>query len=263
MAYEFIPQVKSIRANGATTAWTASYEYSLWEHDGIPSAGAQPTTWAKPTNATAGGMQQTNPAGGLQKWLTGLTATSFVPGRLTLYDRLLHIGGLSGTSTSVQNVNGGAVAAVDRYTDGLGNRIFTEIYSALGTTPAVTSVIYTDAAGSPATATGGIGGSTWPYQRVVQSCQRVTQPPGNKGVKGITSIQLNVSTLTAGNFGIVVAHDLATFEIPAVGQACIMSFLDANVEILTNACLAWTFQPYNTIPATSLVMTAFADFVDK
>jgi hypothetical protein len=120
---------KQARVAGvAATAPIAGRPASLWTYDGQPSGGVAPTTVAVPDNTTTGGLKQTDPGGGREKWLIGGAVTGSVPGELILYDRLLHIGGLSGTVTTAQTVGG----SLTRYTDGVGNMVWAEIYTIIG-----------------------------------------------------------------------------------------------------------------------------------
>lgn len=253
------------RIGGAvTTVWLGGYEYSLWEMDGNPSGGAQPTTWANPTSTTIGGLFQTDPTGSLQKWLVQYCLTGGASGRLLVYDRLLHVGGFSGTVTTAQNVNAGAVAAVSRYTNGIGNSTFLEIYSAVGATPVTASVVYTDENGTSATATGPLGSaSATAGRRAAQGATRVSNPTANPGVKDVTGVTLSGSTGTAGNFGLVVAHELASFELSFAGISTFGSFLDQPVEVLSGACLAFTFCPYGAPAVQSYPVFGSLRFVDK
>lgn len=236
---------KQARVAGASApALLAGRPTSLWRYDGSPSAGVAPTTVANPDNTTAGGLKQADPGGGRQKWMTSAWLTGLNPGTLVLYDRLLHIGGLSGTNTGAQTVGG----SLTRYTNGLGNFVFVEIYTAIGATPTTVTMSYTDQGGasgntSPAVVIGGTNH---------QGAERAILLPlaaGDTGVQAVASVTVLASTGTAGNFGVVVGHPLAVFDINNSGLGGGRSFaqgLPGLPEILTDACLAWLWIPQST-----------------
>lgn len=71
---------KVARHDGAavTAVPIAGRPYSLWRYDGSPGPGAAPTSWANPDNTTNGGLEQADPGGGRQKWLTQFGASGLV-----------------------------------------------------------------------------------------------------------------------------------------------------------------------------------------
>lgn len=236
---------KSARDGGAAaTAPIAGRPASLWRYDGQPSAGATPTTVAIPDNTTTGGLKQTNPGGGRTKWLTQFWAAGLNPGTVILYDRLLHIGGLSGTTTTAQTVGG----TLTRYTDGVGNMAWCEIYTIIGTTGTTITMDYTDQDGnsgqtSAAVAIGGTG---------FREVSRVIMLPlaaGDTGIQAVASVDLLASTGTAGNFGVTVGHPLAYANIDGtgtVGWRDFVSGLPGMPEVKTGACLALLWVPTTT-----------------
>jgi hypothetical protein len=215
---------------GAIPSTIAGHLYSQWLSDGdVWQAGAAPAAVTAPTNTTQGALPFTNPSGSL--WLAG---SAFAPdGRavLYLYDRLLQCGGLSGTSTSVQNIGG----AITRNTGGVGNRIYVEITAALGATARTLTVNYTNQAGASKSITTILGGTNFmeAYRMIP-----VGLASGDTGVQGVTSVQLDASTGTAGDFAIVIGKVIDTFAT-AQGSATFHNPLSTPiVEIPSGACIA-------------------------
>jgi len=231
-------------AGAAATAPIAGRPASLWTYDGQPSGGVAPTTVAVPDNTTTGGLKQTDPGGGREKWLIGGAATGSVAGELILYDRLLHIGGLSGTVTTAQTVGG----SLTRYTDGIGNMVWAEIYTIIGTSATTITMSYTDqgaASGitSIATAFGGTG------FREVTRCIMLPLAAGDTGVQAVASVTVLATTSTAGDFGVTVGHPLARFAINQVGGSGWRDFvtgLPGVPEIQPDACLSMLWMPNST-----------------
>lgn len=245
---------KQARDGGAAaTATIAGRPASLWRYDGQPSAGITPTTAAVPDNTTAGGLQQADPGGGREKWLIQGWATGLVPGTLILYDRLLHIGGLSGTVTTAQNVQTTTPSpTLTRYTDGIGNVAWAEIYTIIGTTGTTITMSYRDqnntASTSPAVTIGGTG------FREVSRVIFLPMASGDTGIEAVETVTLTGTTGTAGNFGVTIGHPLAYISIGAAGAAGWRDFssgMPGIPEIQTDACLAFLWVP-NTTTAPEL-----------
>lgn len=226
------------RAGAAPATPIAGRWISLWMYDGQPAAGAAPGAVAVPTNATNGSLKQADPGGGREKWLVGLGLAGLAPGTVMLYDRLLHISGLNGTTTTAQAVGG----TLTRYTNGVGNMIAIEIYTQIGATGTTVTAEYTDQGGtaSQVTPTIVIGNTGF------REAERMLWFPlasGDSGVQAVANVDLLATTGTAGDFGVTVAHPLGYAEIAATGMGPWRSFIDGQgiVEIETGACLALAF----------------------
>lgn len=231
---------KDARVAGAAAAATVAGRItSLWQYDGQPSAGAAPGAVTAPTNATAGALKQTNPGGARQKWLLGATAAPLAAGTLILYDRLLHISGLSGTTTTAQTVGG----TLTRNTGGAGNQIWVEVYTQIGASSTTITASYTNQSGTSgkttaATAFGNTG---------FREAQRIIALPlasGDTGVQAVASVTVLATTGTAGNFGVTVARPLLVMPVGVLGVGTIRDLiagLPGILEVDTNACLAWAW----------------------
>lgn len=235
-------------AGAAATAPIAGRAASLWTYDGFPGAGVAPTTAAIPDNTTNGGLKQTDPSGGREKWMYSAWACGLVAGTLILYDRLLHIGSLSGTTATAQNVQTTTPSpALTRYTNGLGNIAFIEIYAQIGTTSTTVTMNYNDQSGSDSTSPAVAIGNTG-----FREATRVIFLPlaaGDTGIQAVKTITLAASTTTAGNIGVTIAHPLAYIGIGMPGGAGWRDFstgLPGIPEIETDACLAFLWIPNTT-----------------
>lgn len=234
---------------GTVDTWTQGAMYSTWTYDGFPAPASAPGAVAAPTKATAGAIPFTNPGGGREKWLPQAIAVPQTNGDIAailLYDRLLHISGLSGTTTTPQTVGG----TLTRNTGGVGNMIFYEIYSAVGSTNGRTiTASYTDQDGNSGVTSGAqvFGGSDGKYND-----DRVMVPiplaAGDTGVQAVASVTVSATTGGAGNFGITIARPLALLVAGGRGGLG----LDMTVgptgipEIDTDACLATAIQVSTT-----------------
>jgi hypothetical protein len=245
-------------AGAAPAAPIAGRPASLWLYDGQPSAGVAPTTVAAPDNTTNGALKQASPGGGRQQWLTQFWATGLVAGTLVMYDRLLHIGSLNGTTSPGAQTVGGTIT---RNTGGIGNFIMAEIYSIVGTTGTTITASYTNTtptAGRTTTAVvfGGTG-----FREVTRAIIMPLQA-GDTGVTAVASTTLAASTTTAGNFGITVGKPIAYAGVGSPGTAGWRDFatgLPGLPEIESGACLSFLWFPATT---TAPELMGGASFVE-
>jgi hypothetical protein len=234
----------------------------LWQYDGTHGNGAAPGAVAVPTNSTNGALPITNPGGSREKWLTQVSGASNVAGVLLLYDRLLHISGLSGTSTADQTVQGASPSVVlTRNTGGVGNIVFYEVYTQVGSSNPSITMTYTNSAGTGSrTSSQTIGGTGF---RNAQSGYIIPLAAGDKGVQAVEKVKLSTTTGTAGDFGITIAKPIAYIPI---GTAGVMGFRDFSTglpgipKIDTDACLAFLFLSNSS---TAPELTYGLSFVEK
>jgi hypothetical protein len=209
-----VPRVSGV----AATAPIVGRSSSLWTYDGMPAGGDVPTVAAIPDRTTTGAIPFTAPGGSRDLHLIGASITPLTAGVYLLYDRLFHIGGLSGSSTADQTVQDSpASPALTRNTGGAGNIAWYEIYTVIGTSPATLTMTYTNQAGTGSrTGTINIGQTGF---REVTRAQRIPLAAGDTGIREIEKIALSASTGTLGNFGITIAQPLAWIPVGSAGTA--------------------------------------------
>ena len=242
--YHKVPRVGGV----AATAPLIGRSASLWTYDGMPSGGAVPTVGAIPDRTTQGALPFTAATGGRDLHLIGASITPVTAGVYLLYDRLFHIGGLSGTSTSDQTVQDSpASPALTRNTGGEGNIAWYEIYGIIGTTTRTLTMTYTNQAGTGSqTSTINIGATGF---REVTRAQRIPLAAGDTGIQAIEKIALSGTTGTLGNFGITIAQPLAWIPVGVAGTAGWRDYstgLPGIPVIDPDACLALMFIPAST-----------------
>jgi hypothetical protein len=236
-----VPRVAGV----AATVPIAGRGASMWTYDGMPAGGLTPTSGAIPDKTTIGAIPFTAPGGSRDKHLIGASVAPNIAGIYMLYDRLFHIGGLSGLSTADQTIQGSpASPALTRNTGGAGNIAFYEIYTVIGTTPRTLTMTYTNQAGTGSrTSTIFIGGTA---AREVTRMQRIPLAAGDSGIQSIEKVKLDVSTGTAGNFGIIIAQPLAWIPVGAGGTMGWRDYttgLPGIPVINPDACLSLMFIP--------------------
>lgn len=232
-------------------------QYSYWRHSGYPTSGATPTTARNPTNATAGALPLTDASGGRTKWLVGMMFAQALGsnGPYFVVDRLADIGGLDGTVTTAQNTTS---LAVSRYTNGLGNEIWVEIYTLIGATTRTITATYTDDGNVSRTTDAVTIGNT--NFREVGRFIRLPLHPSSNGVKSVQSVILSGTTGTAGNFGVTIVHPIAMLESPVTPGATARNFalfempareLQAGAALmLYQYALGVTPTEFNLMPST-------------
>ena len=137
--------------------------------------------------------------------------------------------------------------ALTRYTNGLGNMVWAEIYTQIGATGTTLSMSYTDENGAVSTSpTQTFGGTNF---REESRAILLPLASGDRGVQSVRTVTVAATTGTAGNFGIVVGHPLAFCNIGTAGVPGWRDFvtgLPGIPEVLTDACLAFLWVPQST-----------------
>lgn len=196
--------------NKNTITTVAALYYSGWTCGGIPAAGATPGAAATCTQATTGALATFNPAlsGGtlrLLEWNFGQTTSN---SNTMLYDRLAHMGGLSGTVTTAQTVN---VNLTTPSADGRCSSVgadcewFLEWFAATGATAVNATVSYTNEAGTA----GRTVVIALPASVPIGRMYSILPATPDLAIKSVETVTLSASTLTAGSFGVVVGKRLA------------------------------------------------------
>ena len=184
----------------ASIANTAAGQFaSLWRATGMPTQGAIPGAFAVCDNALAGGLALPS-LGALKGYvgrlgLIGATANTWI-----LFDRLGHMGGLSGIVTTAQTANvdlvtasgNGRCSAVGADVDW-----FIEIYTDMGATGVNATVNYNNQNDAAQNAAAIALGATPRASRLYQ-----IMPNGGDSIKKVNTVTLSGTTGTAGSFGI-------------------------------------------------------------
>jgi len=229
-----------LRQGAAPTAPVIGRWTSLWMYDGAPGgASSAPTTTPDiPTNTTAGSQMQNDPGGGRQKWLLGASMAGLTTGTVMIYDRLMEQGGLGSTTITPQTVSG----VITRYTNGIGNQIWAEIYTQIGANSTTISCIYKNQSGNTSTSQLATFGNTGfrEQDRWIQ----IPLASGDTGVQQVTSVTVTATTGTAGSFGITVAHPLTYVYLPLAGVGSVRDLISGApgiVEVVPGACIAYSW----------------------
>lgn len=226
------------------TTVTGNY-YSSWTLPGLPVPPTSfPTTQAVCTKDTLpGAITQLGgiinaPSGGtsrLLNWFHLATTTS----NDAIYDRLAHMGGLSGTVTTPQTVNLdlATVSAAGRCAaDGSDVEWFLESFQAAGgTSPGTITITYTNQSDVGSRTTTIAGAATmFPVSRLIPI---TTLQAGDTSIKSIQSVDLTSSTGTAGNIGVVAMKRISPYVFSQNLNA-VLDFTETGLpKVPDDACL--------------------------
>ena len=204
------------------TGLTAGNFVSMWRATGQPGQGAIPTTAATVNNTFTGAIQfaqQTAPATSYLAYLDFVSSNSAMT--LELHDRLMHMGGLSGTVTTAQTVgidfNG---ITADNMANRIGDTNYSDIqwwlewYTATGSTAANITVNVTYSDGSTGALTVFQLAATRPASLMVPLNSYIPAAKSGLYIRGIVSVQLAVTTGTAGSFGVTATRPRVSVSGP-------------------------------------------------
>jgi hypothetical protein len=200
-----------VGGNAAATP-IASVPVSTWQYEGDGCQGSAPgSTPATCSRTTQGAIRIANATGGRTNYLTGGFISSTGSGNAILIDRLAHVSGLSGTTTTEQSFSS-SLTLPARASDGVGVLAALEVYSQIGTSGTSFQLKYTntaDATGqlSPVTSIGGTS------NRNAQLWRTIPLASGDLGVKSGQSVDLLASTGTVGDFGITLFKVIAMIPL--------------------------------------------------
>ena len=211
--------------------------YSLWLSNGSPVAGAIPTVAATCTTATTGAVPFTYAGGSSLAYVGYFTLQTLQNCSVVLFDRLQHMGGLSGTSVASQTVNLTVPAGRLATADLTNIEWYLECYADTGSTAVNCTITYVNT--SSVTHTISI---TIPSTMRSGLLTRIVPTIAGDVIQSITSCQLAASTLTAGNFGFVCARRLTQAVVTLVTIMDIQDVMSSGMgQIPNNACLWFTF----------------------
>lgn len=195
----------------ASITTVAGVLYSGWLAGGAPAAGSIPGAAATVTQATTGALGRfVNPPSPMTMRLIAMEYYQGQHGTDLLYDRLAHMGGLSGTTitptSQTVNVDIATAAAAGRCaSDGSDVEWFIEGYTAPGAATPTVTISYTNQSGTSGRSTTVTMVSALPAGRLIPI---TVLQSGDTSIKSIQSITLSATMTTAGSFGVTAAKRL-------------------------------------------------------
>lgn len=234
---------KASIANAAAGQW-----HSLWRATGVPAQAAIPAAAAVCNNAMLGAIPFTQQTAPNTSYLGRVdVSNSLAATTLEFHDRLMHMGGLSGTLTTPQTV--GIDLSANLAASNLAARLGAANYSnviwwlewftdtgATGVNCTV-NVTYNDAVSANLTVLA--LPATTRASRMFMLNGLVAVADGNRGgIRSVNTVQLAATTGTAGNFGVTATYPLNTIYKPLAGVRWVAQWADLGLEQVHNgACI--------------------------
>ena len=232
------------KANIASQA--AGTFVSLWRATGQPGQGSIPGAAAVCDNALTGAMgftQQVAPATSYGAWANAVCSNSVMT--LEIHDRLMHMGGLSGTLTTAQTVNldVNANLASGNIDKRKGDSNFSDIqwwlewYTATGSTAvtATVSVTYND--GTSGTLSASLA-ATRPASFMLPLNGLIPAAAAGKYIRDVDSVQLSATTGTAGSFGVTATRPRMTMPLLLANKKEVFDWAALGLpEVANSSCL--------------------------
>lgn len=221
--------------------------HSLWRATGQPGQGAIPTTAATCVDTTVGALgfaQQIPPA---KSYLSILEAMCGNVGTtLEIHDRLMHMGGLSGILTTAQTVNLdlNANIGVDNLAARAGDSNYSDVqwwlewYADTGGTAVSITVNVTFNDGSTANLAAASPGTTRRAGYMLPLNSLIQAADAGKFIRDVNTVQLSVSSGTAGNFGVTCTRYRAALYQPVANARFTADWAALGIpEIFNTSCL--------------------------
>jgi len=237
---------------GSQTADAAGVPVFTWRGAGTPAAGAVPATGSGtvPTRDTTGAIYMANGVTANTAYFLKYGVGGATQGTSWLVDVCWFNSGLSGTVITAQTINS---LALTRYTTGEDLLIALICWTATGTTASNVTVSYTNQDGtagrtttSVAFWTGGYGGGA--LAPTADQVQLLPLQAGDRGARSIQSLTLSASTLTAGNFGVMLLKRLAvvSYEAARYNERDLVLQTSNLPQKIDSACLSTIHVPNGT-----------------
>ena len=194
---------------------------TLWDSDGIPSAGnysGSTYTAAQVTSATAGAFSFTDATAPRNLFLLGGDATSNTAsntGTLIVLDRLLYYPGVNHATAGTTGMTNGV--SLPRSTTGVGVMAFLEVTTVLNATAHTVQLTYTDSgntSGNVTTAITPIASSA--IRRVPYAGLYFPLAAGDVGVKSVQNVIVTGGGAT-GTSAVVLAKEICRIPLVNVG----------------------------------------------
>ena len=220
--------------------------HSLWRATGQPGQAAIPAAAAVCNNALTGALnfaQQTSPATTYGTWANAMCSNNATT--LEIHDRLMHMGGLSGTSTGSQTVNLdiNANLASNNLDARKGDANFSDVQWWMEW--------YTDTGGTAVTATVGVtynDGTTGTLSVALAATRRaslmiplngfIPAAAAGKYIRGIDTVQLSATTGSAGSFGFTATRPRMTMPLSLANKMETFDWAALGLpEIFNSSCL--------------------------
>ena len=219
---------------------------SLWRATGQPGQGAIPSAAAVCDNTLTGAFgftQQSAPATSYGGWASAACSNAAMT--VELHDRLMHMGGLSGTVATAQTVNLDISAnlATSNLDARKGDANYSDIqwwlewYTATGSTAVTATVAVTYNDGSTGTLSASLA-ATRPASFMLPLNGLIPSAAAGKFIRAVTSVTLSATTGTAGSFGVTATRQRMVLPLNVANKTEIFDWAALGLpEVFNSSCL--------------------------
>lgn len=220
--------------------------HSLWRATGQPGQAAIPAAAAVCNNALTGALnfaQQTSPATTYGTWANAMCSNNATT--LEIHDRLMHMGGLSGTSTGSQTVNLdlNANLASNNLDARKGDANFSDVqwwmewYTDTGSTAVTATVGVTYNDGTTGTLSVSLA-ATRRASLMIPLNGLIPSAAAGKFIRDIDTVTLSATTGSAGSFGFTATRPRMTMPLPLANKMETFDWAALGLpEIYNSSCL--------------------------
>lgn len=220
---------------------------SLWRAIGQPGQGAIPAAAAVCDNTLTGCVgfnQQASPATSYGAWMHGTCSNSATT--VEMHDRLMHMGGLSGTVATAQTVaiNLSANLSTSNLDARKGDANYSDVqwwlewYTATGATAVTATVNVTYNDGTTGDLTGLALSGTRPAAFMASLNGLIPAAASGKFIRGVNTVTLSATTGTAGSFGVTATRQRMTMPLPLANKTEIFDWAALGLpEIYNSSCV--------------------------
>lgn len=231
----------------ATMASQTAQSYcSMWRATGQPGQGAIPTAAAVCDETLVGSIgvtQQTSPVTSYLGLLEMTSGNNSMAGEI--HDRLMHMGGLSGTVTTAQTVNLDVHANIGtnnldarkgdaNYSD---IKWFMEWFTATGATSVTATINVTYNNGTSGNLTALTLTGSRPAGHMILLNSLIPAADSGKFIRDINTVTLSATTGTAGNFGFTACRFKGRVSMMLAGFVAEKKWDGLSREVPNKACL--------------------------
>lgn len=221
--------------------------HSLWRATGQPGQGAIPAAAAVCDHTLTGAMgfsQQTAPATSYAAWANGTCSNSAVT--VEIHDRLMHMGGLSGTVATAQtaNLDVSANLATSNLDARKGDANYSDIqwwlewYTDTGSTAVTATVNVTYNDGSSANLAAISLAATRRASLMIPLNGSIPAADSGKYIRDVNTVTLSATTGTAGSFGVTATRPRMTLPLPLANKMEVFDWAQLGLpEIFNSSCL--------------------------
>lgn len=220
---------------------------SLWRATGQPGQGAVPSAAAVCDHTLTGAVgfaQQVAPATTYGAYLDAAFGNAMMT--LEIHDRLMHMGGLSGTVTTAQtaNLDVDANLATMNLSARKGDANYSDIqwwlewYTATGATAVTATVNVTYNDGTSGDLTGASLAATRPASFMLPLNGLIPAAASGKYIRDVNTVLLSGTTGTAGSFGVTATRPRMVITSPIANYKSVSDWAALGLpEIFNSSCL--------------------------